>query len=1198
MSLIKTIDGNEAAAHSAFMTNEVICIYPITPSSTMAELSDDWASKSQKNIWEEIPRVVEMQSEAGAAGAVHGSLQGGALTTTFTASQGLLLKIPNMFKIAGELTPSVFHIAARCLASHALSIFGDHSDVMHARTTGFAMLSSTSVQEAQDMAMIAQMSTLKSRVPFLHFFDGFRTSHEVNKINYLSLEDARALIDEDLVIACHNRGLTPENPTIRGTAQNPDIFFQAREACNPYYDAVPGIVKEAMDRFAKLTGRQYHIFEYYGAADADRVMILMGSAVGAAHETVDALNAKGEKTGVLTVHLYRPFDAKAILAALPKTVKSIAVLDRTKEAGSLGEPLYLDVVAAVTEGWREIVGTNMPKIVGGRYGLSSKEFTPAMAKAVLDELKKDAPKNHFTIGITDDLTKHSIPWDPSFITEDPENTRAIFFGLGSDGTVGANKNSIKIIGENTPMFAQGYFVYDSKKSGGETISHLRFGKKPIKGAYLIQRANFIAVHQFGFVEKREVLANADMGATLLLNCPYPAEEAWNHIPAETQKEIIEKKIRLFVIDAGKVAESTGMGTRINTVMQACFFKLSGVLPEAEAIEKIKEAAKKTYSKKGEAVVQKNYAAIDAACENLHEVKVPTTLGNLHRVSPDLSHAPEYVKKIMSKLMKDEGETLPTSVFDADGHFPTATTKWEKRGIAREIPIWDPNACIGCAFCSISCPHAAIRIKTFLPEAAANAPASFTTRDWKGKEVPAGSKMRIQVYADDCTGCGVCVAQCPAAAKGALKMEYRLDHLEEERKNLEFFDTLPYKSRTEVDKTTIKGSQLIQPLFEFSGACAGCGETPYVKLVSQLFGDRMVVANATGCSSIYGGRAPTCPYTTNAKGFGPAWANSLFEDNAEFGFGMNLAVSHRRDKLADIVRKLIAVEYCDADIKAAGAEWLEKKDDAEGSRVAGEKLLAACKEGVDVDLTGTQWEAEWLANGKKCPCEACTLAREVIENADLLTKKSMWIFGGDGWAYDIGYGGLDHVLAMDEDVNVLVMDTEVYSNTGGQSSKATPTGSVAKFAAAGKRTKKKDLGMMAMSYGYVYVAKVCMGANPQQLLKAITEAEAYKGPSLIIAYAPCINHGINMGKSQEEAKKAVEAGYWPLYRYNPSLAAEGKNPFTLDSKEAKSSYRDFILGEVRYASLQRQFPDVAEELFERSEQEAKDKYDYYKKLTEM
>ena len=1056
MSIKKTIDGNEAAAHSAFMTNEVICIYPITPSSTMAELSDDWASKAQTNIWGEIPRVVEMQSEAGAAGAVHGSIQGGALTTTFTASQGLLLKIPNMFKIAGELTPAVFHIAARCLASHALSIFGDHSDVMHARTTGFAMLSSTSVQEAQDLAMIAQMSTLKSRVPFLHFFDGFRTSHEVNRIDYLSLEEARALIDEDLVIACHNRGLSPENPSIRGTAQNPDIFFQAREASNPYYDAVPGVVKEAMDRFAKATGRQYHLFDYYGSSEAERVLILMGSAVGAAHEAVDALNAKGEKTGVLTVHLYRPFDAKGIIAALPKSTKAIAVLDRTKEPGALGEPLYLDVVAAVAECWRDVIGTASPRLIGGRYGLSSKEFTPAMAKAVLDELKKDAPKNHFTIGITDDLTKHSIPWDPSFITEDPENTRAIFYGLGSDGTVGANKNSIKIIGENTPLNAQGYFVYDSKKSGGETISHLRFGKKAIKGAYLIQRANFIAVHQFGFIEKKDVLANAENGATLLLNCPYPADDAWNHIPAETQKQIIDKKIKLYVIDAGAVAEKTGMGNRINTVMQACFFKLSGVLPEDEAIMRIKEAAKKAYSKKGEAVVQKNYAAIDASIENLHEVKVPGTVGDLHRLNPDYSKAPEYVQNIMSKLMKDEGESLPTSVFDADGHFPTATSRWEKRGIARDIPIWDANACIGCAFCSISCPHAAIRIKTFLPDQIKDAPASFTSRDWKGKEVPEGSKMRVQVFADDCTGCGVCVTQCPAAAKGALKMAYRLDHLDEERKNLDFFETLPYKKRTEVDKASVKGSQLIQPLFEFSGSCAGCGETPYVKLVSQLFGDRMVVANATGCSSIYGGNLPSTPWATDENGHGPAWANSLFEDNAEFGLGIRLALDQRRDFARDLLKKLSA-EVGDELVKSLTEA--QQKSDADFDRVRAD--IAALKAKL-ADIKSDD-------------------AKMLLAQADNLLQRSLWIMGGDGWAYDIGYGGLDHIFSLGRNVNILVLDTEVYSNTGGQASKSTSRGAIAKFAAGGKPGGKKDLGQFAMAYGNVYVAQIALGADRNQAL---------------------------------------------------------------------------------------------------------------------
>ncbi len=1168
----KTIDGNEAAAHSAYLTNEVICIYPITPSSTMAEHSDDWAAKSEVNIWGEVPRVVEMQSEAGAAGAVHGSLVGGSLTTTFTASQGLLLKVPNMFKIAGELTPAVFHIAARCLASHALSIFGDHSDVMHCRATGFAMLSSTSVQEAQDMAMIAQMATLKSRVPFLHFFDGFRTSHEVNRIDYLSADDARALIDENLVQENRARGLKPEDPVIRGTAQNSDIFFQAREASNPFYDAVPGIVKDAMAQFEKVTGRHYDLFDYYGAKDADRVVVLMGSAVGAVHETCDALNAKGEKVGVLAIHLYRPFDAKAVLASLPKSVKAIAVLDRTKEPGSLGEPLYLDMVTAVSECWKEVVGTAAPVVIGGRYGLASKEFTPAMAKAVLDELKKDAPKNHFTIGIHDDLTKHSLDWDPAFITEDDENTRAVFYGLGSDGTVGANKNSIKIIGENTPLYAQGYFVYDSKKSGGETISHLRFGKKPIKGAYLIQSANFVAIHQFGFIEKKDVLSLAANGATLLLNSPYSAEDVWNHIPAETQKQIIDKKIKLFVIDAGKVAADTGMGTRINTVMQACFFKLSGVLPEDEAIMRIKEAAKKAYSKKGEAVVQKNYAAIDASIANLHEVTIPGTIGDLKRINPDFSAAPDYVKNIMSKLMKDEGENLPTSVFDADGHFPTATTKWEKRGIARDIPIWNAEACIGCAFCSLSCPHAAIRIKAVKPELLEGKPASFTTREWKGKEVEAGSQMRVQVYADDCTGCGVCVNSCPAAAKGALSMQYRLDHIDEERENLKFFDKLPYKSRTEVDKSTIKGSQLIQPLFEFSGSCAGCGETPYVKLVSQLFGDRMVVANATGCSSIYGGNLPSTPWAKDENGHGPAWANSLFEDNAEFGLGMRLALDQQQDMAKNLVKKLSADlgdELVDRLVNGA------QKSDADFDRVRAD--IAAVK----AKLAGNNSDD----------------AKRLLTVADALLNRSLWIMGGDGWAYDIGYGGLDHIFSLGRNVNIMVLDTEVYSNTGGQASKSTSRGAIAKFAAGGKPGGKKDLGQFAMAYGNVYVATIALGADRNQAIKAIAEAEAYEGTSLIIAYCPCINHGIDMSKAQDRIKDAVNCGYWPLYRYMPT-SDPAVNPFKLDSKDPKDTFENFAMQEARFNLLKRTKPELADKLFGLAQKDIEERLAYYKQLANV
>ena len=1190
MAKTMTIDGNTAASHVAYAFSDVAAIYPITPSSPMAEVADDWAANGRKNLFGQQVRIAEMQSEGGAAGAVHGSLKAGALTTTFTASQGLLLMIPNMYKISGELLPGVFHVSARALAAHALSIFGDHSDVMSCRQTGFAMLASASVQEVMDLALVAHLSAIKSSVPFLHFFDGFRTSHEVQKIEMIDYEDMAKLCDFEAVKKFRARALNPEHPHQGGTAQNPDIYFQGREAANKYYDAIPGIVQHYMDEVGKLTGRSYHLFDYIGAADAENVIVLMGSGADVAEETVNYLNAHGAKLGVLKVRLYRPFAADKFIAALPKSVKRIAVLDRTKEPGSLGEPLYQDVLNALAENGKKDV-----EVIGGRYGLGSKEFTPSMVNAVYENLAEKAPKNHFTVGIVDDVTNTSIEVKRQ-INAAPEGTIACkFYGLGSDGTVGANKNSIKIIGDHTSMYAQGYFAYDSKKSGGLTVSHLRFGKQPIQSPYLIDCADFVACHNPSYVTRYNVVDGVREGGVFLLNSPWTLEEMEKELPASMKRAIATQKLKFYNIDAIALARKVGMGGRINTIMQSAFFKLANVIPAEEAIEYMKAAAKKSYGKKGDEVVKKNWDAIDAGATAFEEIKYPASWASATEgATPIKTTDDPYFLDYIHPILAQEGDKLPVSAMSADGTVPTGTTQYEKRGIAVDVPLWIAENCIQCNQCSLVCPHASIRPFLVNAEEKQAAPESFVTKKAVGKEFD-GYEFRIQISPLDCTGCGNCADVCPAKQK-ALVMK-PLAELEVEEKNWEYAASLKKKD-VALNTNTVKGSQFLQPLFEFSGACAGCGETPYVKLITQLFGDRMVIANATGCSSIYGGSAPTCPYTKNEKGQGPAWSNSLFEDNAEFGFGMNLATQQRRAKLVETVEKLIAIDYCVPEVKAAGAEWLEKRDDAKGSREAGEKLLEACKDGVDVDPTGTEYEAAWLANGKVCPCEACALAREVIETSDLLTKQSVWIFGGDGWAYDIGYGGLDHVLAMDEDVNVLVVDTEVYSNTGGQASKATPTGSIAKFAAAGKRTKKKDLGLMAMSYGYVYVAKVCMGANPNQLIKAINEAEAYNGPSLIIAYAPCINHGINMGRSQAEAKKAVEAGYWPLYRYNPDLAEQGKNPFTLDSKDPSASYSDFILGEVRYASLKKQFPEVAEKLFVRAEKEAADKIDYYKKLNEM
>jgi pyruvate-ferredoxin/flavodoxin oxidoreductase len=1173
-----TIDGNDAAAHVAYKTNEVIAIYPITPSSPMGESADASAARHEKNIWGMPPLVREMQSEGGAAGTVHGSLQTGALTTTFTSSQGLLLMIPNMFKIAGEQTSTVFHIAARSVATHALSIFGDHSDVMAARSTGWGMLFANSIQEVMDFALLSQAATLEARVPFLHVFDGFRTSHEVMKIQELSDEEIRAMIDDQLVQAHRARALTPDHPVMRGTAQNPDVFFQSRERANSLYTETPAIVSRLMNKFAALTGRQYRLFDYVGAPDAERVIVMMGSGSETAEETVTALCARGEKVGLLKVRLYRPFSVDSFVAALPGSVRTIAVLDRTKEPGGAGEPLYQDVVTAISEAMVKEGSpiSHMPRIIGGRYGLGSKEFTPAMAKSVFDEMAKADPKNHFSVGIKDDLTFNSLDFDPDFNTEPEGQVRALFWGLGADGTVSANKNSIKIIGEETPNYAQGYFVYDSKKAGAMTVSHLRFGPEPIKSTYLIQRASFIAVHQFDFLNRYQVLDAAEEGATLLLNSPYDANEVWANLPRPVQETIIAKRIKVHTINAYAVAKENQLGNRTNTIMQTCFFAISGVLPRDEAITRIKESIRKTYGKRGEPVVRQNFAAVDAALAHLHEVTIPAEATSTTDLPLAVSAAaPEFVQHVTAEMMAGRGDLLPVSAFPLDGTYPVGTAQWEKRNIAQEVPVWEPDLCIECGKCMLVCPHATIRAKVCHQSEFESAPAGFKTMPAKWRELP-DQLYTIQVAVEDCTGCQLCVEVCPAKDKSnvsrkALNMQPQLPLRDSERVNWEYFLTLPEIHRNgDLAFTSVKNVQLLQPLFEFSGACSGCGETPYIKLMTQLFGDRAIIANATGCSSIYGGNLPTTPYTINREGRGPAWSNSLFEDNAEFGLGMRMAIDHQgayARNLVERMRELVGDSLADS-LLSGDAEPIAAK----------RELVSKLKE----KLSG-HTEPE---------------ARDLLSVADALVKKSVWIVGGDGWAYDIGYGGLDHVLASGQDVNILVLDTEVYSNTGGQASKATPMGAVAKFASGGKATAKKDLGMTGMRYGNVYVAQIAMGANDTHTVKAFLEAEAHPGPSLIIAYSQCIAHGIDMAKGMSQQKLAVESGHWPLYRFNPKLADEGKNPFQLDSHDPKIPLQDYIYTEGRYRMLRQSDPEAAKLLLAQAQASVDHRWRHYKQLAEM
>jgi pyruvate-ferredoxin/flavodoxin oxidoreductase len=1199
-----TIEGNEAVANIAHALSEVIAIYPITPSTPMGELSDAWSAEGRTNLWGTVPHVIEMQSEAGAAGAIHGSLQTGALATTFTASQGLLLMIPNMYKIAGELTPTVFHVAARSLATQGLSIFGDHSDVMAIRATGYAMLASNSVLEAQDLALIAHAATLKSRVPFLHFFDGFRTSHEVDKIEQLTREDIRAMIDDSLVQAHRQRALSPDHPFIRGTSQNPDVYFQSRETVNRFYVACPSIVQQAMDTFAELVGRQYHLFDYEGAPDAERVIVIMGSGAETVASTVKYLTAQGEKVGVVKVRLFRPFSVAHFLQALPQTVKVIAVLDRTKEPGSTGEPLYLDVVEAVSEAEAKGMALSA-RIIGGRYGIGSKEFTPGMTKAIFDEMSKAEPTNHFTIGIHDDVTQTSIAYDPTFSIEGRDLVQCVFWGLGSDGTVGANKNSIKIIGEETDNYAQGYFVYDSKKSGSVTISHLRFGPQLISAPYLIgeNQADFVACHQFTLMERFDVLKYARPGSVFLLDSIYGPETVWEHLPQEVQQAVTDKQLRLFVINAHQVANSVGLKGRINAIMQTCFFAISGILPREEAIAHIKQSIKKTYGKRGEAVVQKNFQAVDETLAHLHEVPAPvevaipamasagTTASQHHspapmmllqRRKPVADEAPAFVRDVLGKMIAGEGDTLPVSALPCDGTYPSATAQWEKRNIALEIPVWDPDICIQCGKCVMVCPHAVIRMKVYDPAALNHAPETFLSTDARFREFP-DRKYTLQVSPEDCTGCGLCVEACPAKDKQqvgrkAINMAPQPSIREREKVNWNFFLSLADMDAAHLNLGALKNSQLLTPLFEFSGACAGCGETPYIKLASQLFGDRMLVANATGCSSIYGGNLPTTPWTVNREGNGPAWANSLFEDNAEFGLGMRVTLDKQQEYASELLSQctdFLGVELVNAILNT---------DQSTQAGINAQRERVALLKGRLQNLSRTGEVAS--QDGR---------VHNLLSLADALVRKSVWIIGGDGWAYDIGYGGLDHVLASGRNVNVLVLDTEVYSNTGGQASKATPRAAVAKFAARGKATRKKNLGLLAMSYGNVYVASVAMGANDLQTLRAFLEAEAYDGPSLILAYSTCIAHGFEMSKGLEQEKLAVQTGHWPLYRYQPTLLEEDKNPFILDSKAPSLPLEQYAYNETRYRMLLQSNEERATTLMKEAQQDVRERWQQYEQL---